>query len=144
MRNNILIQQGSNGVALAFDAASITGINSNNNIIIHTGNANNAIEGYSGLAGWQNASGQDANSFAVTGTSAANILEKIFTNPTTANYSLLANSPAVDAGINVADADTDIDGYPRPAGVRTDIGAYEYGADVAAMPIPQNVTITKN
>ena len=155
VRNNILIQQDSAGVAFAFDEASMTGINSNNNIIINTGTANNAIEYYSSgmtvtgsLAAWQTSSGQDANSIPVTDTSAANILAKIFTNPSTtpatANYSLLANSPAVDAGINVADAVTDINGNPRPAGVRTDIGAYEYGADVAAMPIPQNVTITKN
>ena len=147
VRNNILIQQGGTGTALALDVASMPGINSDYNIIIHTVNSALAIENYNGLSAWQNTTGQDTHSFSVTGTSATNILSKIFVNPgtdpSTANYELLANSPALDAGITVTDASLDMNAISRPSGSAYDLGAYEYiTGDV--MPIPQNVSIIKN
>lgn len=48
-----------------------------------------------------------------------------FIHPQAGNYHILANSPAVDAGIEVG-VSTDIDGQARPYGTGTDFGADEY------------------
>lgn len=51
-----------------------------------------------------------------------------FTNPQLSNYTLRADSPAIDAGINLAWAGVNFDiyGYPRPYGDGFDIGAFEH------------------
>lgn len=146
VRNNIIIQQGT-GDALALDNESMPGIDSDYNIIIHTTSSGAAIENYSGLSDWQSSTGQDQNSFTVTGSSTTDILSKIFVNPVndfnTADYSLNSTSSAINAGITVEDASKDINDYNRPLGSAFDIGAYEYGgSDI--MPTPQNVRIDEN
>jgi CSLREA domain-containing protein len=49
----------------------------------------------------------------------------------TLTHALLAGSPAIDAGLPRGRATQNVDqrGTPRPLGVATDIGAYEYGFD---------------
>lgn len=145
VRNNIIIQQGT-GVALASDTSSMSGLNSDYNIIIHTTSANSAIENYSSMSNWQTSTGNDLNSLTVTGTDTANILSKIFVNPVTtavSNYNLTNNSPAIDRGVAESDVPTDINEITRPLGNAFDIGAYEYiGSNI--MPTPQNVRIIKN
>jgi hypothetical protein len=42
------------------------------------------------------------------------------------DYHLDADSPAVDAGVSLADVTEDLDGQARPAGAGYDIGAYEF------------------
>lgn len=41
-------------------------------------------------------------------------------------FSLLSDSPAVDAGITLSEVPSDFDGAPRPTGPGYDIGAYEF------------------
>lgn len=146
IRNNILIQQGS-GDALAVSSDSMSGLDSDYNIIIHTTSASSAVEDYSGLSNWQSSTGQDAHSFSVSGSGTSDILNKIFVNPTTnintADYSLKSTSAAVDAGATVANASKDINDYNRPLGSAYDIGAFEYGGS-NIMPTPQNVEINEN
>lgn len=145
VRNNIIIQQGT-GVALALDNASMSGIDSDYNLIIHTTSPGSAIENYSGLSDWQSSTGNDQNSLTVTGVNTANILSKIFVNPSTLtpyDYNLIKTSPAIDKGIALTDISTDINGTNRPLGNAVDIGAYEYiGSNI--MPTPQNVSIIRD
>jgi hypothetical protein len=47
------------------------------------------------------------------------------TNPTIANFSLQAGSPAINAGTQILFAAKDILGVARPKGGAVDIGAYE-------------------
>ncbi len=50
-----------------------------------------------------------------------------FVNPTSLDFHLRQNSPAIDAGSNVGSIVTrDYDGFSRPRGSGYDIGAYEY------------------
>ena len=47
-------------------------------------------------------------------------------DPSTADFRLQANSPAIDAGTNTNITDTDKDGNLRKAGANVDLGCYEY------------------
>jgi len=116
------------------NGGTIQGNTSNHNII-HRGAS--SIRLYSGVAyydlpNWRNATGQDFNSLSV---------EPAFAAPTAVpaatNYRLLAGSPAIDRGGNLAGVvDLDFAGTPRPAGAAFDIGAFEYTA-AAPAPAPQ-------
>jgi hypothetical protein len=46
--------------------------------------------------------------------------------PQSADFHLLAGSPAIDRGVTVPQVTVDFDGTPRPQGPRYDLGAYEY------------------
>jgi hypothetical protein len=48
---------------------------------------------------------------------------------------LLPGSPAIDAGNTSLAPATDQRGFPRPAGLATDIGAYEYGSVMPALAV---------
>jgi hypothetical protein len=50
----------------------------------------------------------------------------LFVNPSSTDFHLGQGSPAIDAGIALADVSNDFDGVPRPQGAGYDIGAYEY------------------
>jgi parallel beta-helix repeat protein len=64
----------------------------------------------------------------------------LFVNVASANYHLQATSPAIDAGITIAEVSTDFDGITRPQGAAYDIGAYEY-ATLSRPKAPQNVHV---
>ena len=49
-----------------------------------------------------------------------------FVNPGSYDYSLKADSPAIDAGLSLSDVVRDKNGVPRPQGKAYDIGAYEF------------------
>jgi hypothetical protein len=63
----------------------------------------------------------------------------LLTTPSLPNYnfSLMAGSPAIDAGVAIAGVTSDFNGVLRPQGAAFDMGAFEYGgggAIVAAAP----------
>ncbi|MFT5167969.1 MAG: parallel beta-helix repeat protein [Saprospiraceae bacterium] len=77
---------------------------------------------------WQ-ALGLDLNSQVVDNPN------EVFVSFSQNDFHLLENSPAVDAGNNVAFLSTDLEGNPRPIGTGFDIGAYEYQGTTALADI---------
>jgi hypothetical protein len=57
-----------------------------------------------------------------------------YTGDASGDYHLTSSSPAIDAGTSTGAPSTDFADGPRPQGSGFDIGAYEYGAPVAAWP----------
>ena len=67
-----------------------------------------------------------------------------FVNAAGADFHLQAGSPAIDAGIAIAEVYTDFDGIARPQGTAYDIGAYEF-ANISSPPAaPSSSTATAN
>ena len=75
------------------------------------------------LAEWQ-ALGHEPSSLSAP-------LASLFVDPDGGDYHLAPASPAVDAGQTLPQVPVDIEGNPRPAGVASDIGAYEQAAPPA-------------
>jgi nitrous oxidase accessory protein NosD len=53
--------------------------------------------------------------------------DPIFVNAASFDFHLQAGSPAIDAGLTLAEAQEDLDGTARPQGSDYDMGVYEYG-----------------
>ena len=53
-------------------------------------------------------------------------LDPKFVNPSQDDFHLQSSSPAIDAGVSLADVSTDFDGTLRPQGSGYDLGAYEF------------------
>ncbi len=53
-------------------------------------------------------------------------IDPLFINPESGVYHLRQDSPAIDAGITLAEVINDFDGISRPQGAGYDIGVYEY------------------
>src|SRR5713101_5480671 len=53
-------------------------------------------------------------------------INPLFVNPATSDFHLHAGSPAIDAGVTLAQVPVDADGIIRPQGMAYDIGAYEF------------------
>jgi hypothetical protein len=66
------------------------------------------------------------------GSAAANNLtsEPLFVDSATFDFHLQPGSPAIDAGVSLAEVPDDYDGTSRPQGAAYDIGAYEF------VPVP--------
>ena len=56
----------------------------------------------------------------------------------TLTMALVAGSRAIDAGNDAVAPPTDQRGYPRPAGLTADIGAFEYGAMIPFLAISRS------
>jgi hypothetical protein len=56
----------------------------------------------------------------------------------TLTMALLPGSPAIDAGDSSAAPATDQRGFPRPAGLASDIGAFEYGSMLPVLAISRS------
>jgi hypothetical protein len=69
--------------------------------------------------------------------------DPLFVSPGADDYHLLADSPAIDAGLNVG-VINDLDGNLRPQGSGYDIGAYEFtpALVLSGMPAPQAINLT--
>lgn len=58
-----------------------------------------------------------------------------FTDPTNNDFSLIASSPLIDAGVTISGLTADIIGTTRPQGAAYDIGAFEYGSGASSTPV---------
>ncbi|MSQ48396.1 MAG: hypothetical protein EXR78_08480 [Deltaproteobacteria bacterium] len=112
--NNILIHTGTRG-SIEIDSSSQPGFISDYNVVNNRFARN---ETFITLAQWR-ALGYDPRSILNPG------LATLFVNPTAANYHLRTESPAINAGVAVTGVVNDLDGNPRPQGLRYDIGADE-------------------
>jgi len=52
--------------------------------------------------------------------------DPLFADASTADFSIVAGSPAIDVGVTLVEVSSDFDGVLRPQGSGYDIGAYEY------------------
>ena len=59
-----------------------------------------------------------------------------FVSASTANFSLMSGSPAIDAGLTMSSIKNDFVGTARPQGAAYDVGAYEYVSGPPAPPPP--------
>lgn len=131
--NNVVYSCGGPGIILGWGGGSVgTKIynntvygNSGIGIYVRPGDVNALIYNnisYSNAGGDMTLSGpgyqQDRNIIADPG----------FVNIAAENFRVIATSPAVNAGLTLAEVTTDIDGGARPTGGSYDIGAYEYGS----------------
>jgi hypothetical protein len=57
-------------------------------------------------------------------------MDPLFFDPEGDDYHLLEGSPAIDAGMELADVSADIEGISRPQGAGWDVGAHEFMADM--------------
>ncbi len=119
--NNILWRQGA-GIrgSVIIDDAALVGFRSDYNVVSGQFNLDpvNESEPVS-FAQWQSITGQDRNSVVVAEPT------QLFVNMAAQDFRLRAGSAAANAGVNMAELPADILGALRPAGGRTDIGAYE-------------------
>lgn len=118
LRNNILLSDHGFRGAITLDSASLTGLDSDYNIMISRISIDdgNPIS----LAEWQSGYSQDAHS-------AVNTAAELFVSPGAADYHLKSGSPAINFGVNAADLPgLDLDKLTRPQGSSIDAGAYEF------------------
>ncbi len=132
--DNILI---CGNVALDIDAASMDGLASDYNILVHEG-SDTAIGGdaFYTLSGWQAATGNDTHSLGTP---------PDFVDPAGDDFRLTADSPGVDAGIEVPGITTDLAGTTRPQGAAVDMGAYKRAGSAPPPPTGvhvQSITLT--
>ncbi len=117
--NNIIFSAHSFRGSILIAEPDLSGFASDYNVLVNrlsTDGGNSTIS----LATWQ-ALGYDSHSFIATPT-------VLFVNPAAGDYRLKAGSPAIDAGVHLADVPNDLTGQPRPAGTGFDLGAYEFGS----------------
>lgn len=147
--NNTIAFNGRNGIILWEDFAGIEVYNNimhdNANIGIATFNAT----GSGALFDANVVNGNAAGNFDMSGGSISYTLgTHINSNPLFVNeandFYLQSDSPAIDAGLTLTEANPDIVGTTRPSG-DYDIGAYEFvagGADTEAPDQPTNLVAT--
>jgi parallel beta-helix repeat protein len=138
--NNILINHHSFRGSIALDAASMTGFESDYNILVNRlsdddGNSNMT------LSQWQSL-GYDLHSMV------ADPENQIFVDYTNDNYHLLQNAQAVNVGTNLVlpIVFEDLDNIPRPQGSAYDIGCYEFTGttEVVQANIPKSFKLFQN
>ena len=105
-----------NGLYGGAGGISIGGTSSNSHNDIVRNNISYANNGASDYVDMGAATTADHNLFGVN---------PLFVNSAANNFHLQAGSPAIDAGITLAQVPVDFDGVTRPQGKAYDIGAYE-------------------
>jgi hypothetical protein len=118
--NNTIVNPSANGISFGFPLDSNSRIQ--NNIIINPGNFGTVgNEAYIQVS-------TPSNVIVSNNFTTLNINEAKFANPGADDYSLLPDSPVIDAGANLNDEGIVLDfiGTPRPQGISLDIGAYEF------------------
>jgi len=117
--NNILLNNNTANGSIFFNADSLTGTISDFNVL--TGLLRDDSGTYT-LDQWRAAKSLDSNS------KTADSARAVFVSVDAADYHLLADGPAVDAGTKNRAPLTDLEGNPRPGGGGVDAGAYEHTA----------------
>jgi hypothetical protein len=116
VRDNILLHQDAGGAGLEIAATvNLANLDSAANLL------QRLLQGASAftLAAWQSANPpQEAGSLSATPAT-------VFANLPALDFHLAPTSPAIDAGVDLSGLTADIDGRPRPARARTDLGAFE-------------------
>ncbi|EKD78878.1 MAG: hypothetical protein ACD_41C00238G0003 [uncultured bacterium] len=89
------------------------------------------------LSDWRSTTGFDTNSIST---------DPLFTAAysATPDLSLLADSPAIDAGVDFPGVIDDYDGKTRPVGDAPDLGAFEYGSasDSVTVDAPTHIVVS--
>lgn len=138
--NNTLINHHSFRGSINVDAASLSGLVSDYNIVVNRfssdgGNSNMTFSQWQSL-------GYDQNSMI------AHPENQIFVDHTGGNFHLLPNSQAVDVGTNLVFPTVfeDLDKIQRPQGSGFDIGCYEYSSVTAIVEdnIPEGFFLYQN
>ncbi len=99
---------------------------------MHSGTANNCISWYNsaGISGddlYNTTANYTCSPDVSHGSSGCITNAPVFSSPATADFTLSANSPCMDAGHNAyAPGEADLAGNPRIIGSFVDMGAYEY------------------
>lgn len=133
IRNNVLLHGGSFRGGLLFgSAADVANTDSDYNVIgrVSPDYGTTSLT----LADWQSR-GYEPHSFTAA-------LSTLFVNPVGGDYHLPAGSPAIDRGENLPGATIDLEGNPRPAGLASDIGAYEAAGSTSPPPPPAPVVLS--
>ena len=117
IKNNILYCDIAGLGSETLYAPGIPGFESDYNVVVDRFSADNGATLVS-LATWRGY-GYDAHSVLTSDPSS------LFANYAGADYHLKSGSPAIDAGMTVAQVTTDKDGAARPQGAAYDIGCYE-------------------
>ena len=122
VRDNILYNQQSFRGSIAISADSLPGFASDYNVVMDRFSTDGG-DTRVGLAAWRAATGQDVHSIVA-------VPAALFASFAGNDYHLSATSPARDAGVTLLDVTQDLDGAPRPQGAASDIGAFEFPAQV--------------
>lgn len=129
--NNILYNHHPFRGSINIVADSLSGFVSNYNVVMERfspDDGGSVID----LAAWRAATGQDLNSIVATP-------DALFVSEAGGDFHLLANAPAVDAGLTLPEVTRDIEGTPRPTGIASDIGAYEFATSAGGNQPPTAV-----
>lgn len=130
IRNNILFQRNPARGGIVYQTTAAAGLTDSDynafggQCYVSTDDGSSRIS----LTTWQ-AAGHEAHSFC---SHITNLVVNALLD-----YHLKTNSPAIEAGQTLAGVTTDFDWQPRPAGLASDIGGYEFGAVL----VPPDVTI---
>jgi hypothetical protein len=119
VRNNILYNNHSFRGSISMDAASMSGLKSDYNVLMDrlTPDDDNTMMT---LSQWRAATGLDAHSL----TAAPALL---FANAAADDYHLRTQSPAIDGGTGANAPSFDLESKARPVNGLYDIGCYEFG-----------------
>jgi hypothetical protein len=131
--NSVTVSTSPQGIEFV-SSSSVTRVKIRNNIAYATSPGGTIFIG-SGVTEWVHYT-QSGNSVNV---STPGFVHAPATLPNSPNFALIAGSPAIDAGVPLAETRIAFDGTPRPQGRAPDIGAYEYvaGSDAQSPSAPR-------
>lgn len=120
IRDNIVLEGNPYALWIEQPSSGPTGLQMSNNLYYHSSNTKTHfifnIGSYT-LEEYKSLTGLETNSiFSNPG----------FVSPASNDFHLTSTSPAIDAGIALAEVTDDLEGIARPQGAKYDIGAYEF------------------
>ena len=124
--NKQSLTSSSQGQGIFFTGAGAPGITIRNNLAYATSPGSTSFIGSNGGATEGAGYTQSGN---IVNTTLPGFVNAPATVPASANFALTTRSPAIDAGVSLAETKIDFNGTPRPQGRAPDIGAYEFTTD---------------